>query len=253
MCPLPGVAQSGTSKPSETKTVTTKWPDETALEVVLSVSTDKKPTYDHADTQTKNPGVTITAAPELSDIGKYGGTRTLTFSRTGHKDIKVHWRTSGEYDTTDKYGISISIEDLNLAPDPTPTPTGTPTPTATATPTPTDTPTATATATPAPTDTPTPAPTDTPTPTATSTPAPTDTPTPTSAPNNPAELISPFSDIELYHGATSDLDMTSHFSGDGLSYEVMVTTTHQGTGAVKTGLLNQVAVTRSPVPGAEAS
>ncbi len=41
--------------------------------------------------------------------------------------------------------------------------------------------------------------------------------------------------------------MASHFSGDGLTYEVMVTTTHQRTGAEKTGALNSVA--RNKVSG----
>ncbi len=188
MCPLPGAEYPGTSSPSETKTVTTEWPDETPLEVVLALSSDKKPTYDHADTENKNPGVTITVEPPLSDIGALGGTRTLTFSRSGYDDIKIHWRTSGQYWNDDGYNLTISIEDLNQVEDPTATPTQSPTatatPTQTATATPTQTPTATPTQTPTatPTATPTQTPTATPTQTPTATPTQTPTATPTQTP-----------------------------------------------------------------------
>ncbi len=96
--------------------------------------------------------------------------------------------------------------------------------------------------TPTPTPEPTPelTPTATPSPTATATPEPTPSPTP----QNPAELISDFDDIDLSNGSTVELNMTEHFSGDGLTYAVDVTTTHQRTGAVKTGKLNQVAVNK---------
>ncbi len=49
-------------------------------------------------------------------------------------------------------------------------------------------------------------------------------------PGNPVALISEFADIELADGISAALDMADHFSGAGLTYEVMVTTTHQGTG-----------------------
>ncbi len=41
--------------------------------------------------------------------------------------------------------------------------------------------------------------------------------------------------------------MTDHFSGSSLTYEVMVTTTHQRTGEVRSGLINTVA--RNKVSG----
>ncbi len=65
--------------------------------------------------------------------------------------------------------------------------------------------------------------------------------------SNPATLIDAFDDIELSEGETVSLDMTDHFSGDGLTYEVMVTTTNQKTGKQKTGALNEVA--RNKVSG----
>ncbi len=67
------------------------------------------------------------------------------------------------------------------------------------------------------------------------------------AEGNPATLIEEFSDLSLENGATHDLDMATHFSGDGLSYGVMVTTTHKGTGEVRKGPLGTVA--RNKVTG----
>ncbi len=65
--------------------------------------------------------------------------------------------------------------------------------------------------------------------------------------DEPATLIEEFPDLSLAHGATHDLDMTEHFSGDGLSYGVMVTTTNQRTGEVRKGPLGTVA--RNKVTG----
>ncbi len=62
-----------------------------------------------------------------------------------------------------------------------------------------------------------------------------------------ATLIGTFDDITLSDGETFVLDMTSYFVGDGLTYEVMVTTTHQRTGVVRTGKLGTLA--RNKVSG----
>ncbi len=59
--------------------------------------------------------------------------------------------------------------------------------------------------------------------------------------NAPVELTKAFDDIELTEGMTKDLDMTAHFSGTNLTYEVVVTTTHQRTGKVRTAACNTVA------------
>ena len=48
-------------------------------------------------------------------------------------------------------------------------------------------------------------------------------------------------DLELANGEVHAIDMTEHFTGTGLAYEVMVTTTHKRTGQVKTGPINTVA------------
>ena len=64
----------------------------------------------------------------------------------------------------------------------------------------------------------------------------------------PATLVQPFADLSLANGAARGLDMGEHFSGDGLTYAVMVTTTHKGTGEVKTAPINTVA--RNKVRGA---
>ena len=54
-------------------------------------------------------------------------------------------------------------------------------------------------------------------------------------------LVKAFGDMSLANAASRALDMTEHFSGTGLSYEIMVTTTHKRTGRVKTGRLGTVA------------
>ena len=54
-------------------------------------------------------------------------------------------------------------------------------------------------------------------------------------------LVRPFDDLALAHGAARSLDMAEHFTGDGLTFGVMVTTTHKRTGKVKTGPINTVA------------
>ncbi len=59
-----------------------------------------------------------------------------------------------------------------------------------------------------------------------------------------ATLVAPFGDMTIADGATRDIAMTDHFSGEGLTYEVLVTTTHQGTGVVRTAPLNQVGVNK---------
>ena len=60
-------------------------------------------------------------------------------------------------------------------------------------------------------------------------------------PAAPATLILALPDLELANGAVHAIDMGEHFSGTGLSYEVMVTTTHKRTGEVKTAPINEVA------------
>ncbi len=63
------------------------------------------------------------------------------------------------------------------------------------------------------------------------------------------ELTAEFEDIELYHNAVHSIDLDDHFSfnGDALAYEVLVTTTHQGTGVTRTAPLNKIA--RNKVTG----
>ena len=73
-------------------------------------------------------------------------------------------------------------------------------------------------------------------------------PEPPTDPVDPATLILAFSDLDLDNGATSSIDMTEHFSGTSLTYEVLVTTTHKRTGKVRTGPINTVA--RNKVRGA---
>ncbi len=63
-----------------------------------------------------------------------------------------------------------------------------------------------------------------------------------------ATLAQPFADLAMANGAARGLDMGEHFSGDGLTYAVMVTTTHKRTGEVKTAPINTVA--RNKVTGA---
>ena len=60
-------------------------------------------------------------------------------------------------------------------------------------------------------------------------------------------LIAPFADLSLANRSTHALDLSEHFSGSGLGYVVMVTTTHKGTGEVRTKPLNEVA--RNKVTG----
>ncbi len=57
----------------------------------------------------------------------------------------------------------------------------------------------------------------------------------------PATLIEAFAGLTLSDGQTSALDMADHFSGDGLTFVVEVTTTNQRSGQSKTGLLNDIA------------
>ncbi len=72
------------------------------------------------------------------------------------------------------------------------------------------------------------------------TPVPTPEPTPTPAPTPPPTLalISPLPDLAMANSTSKDIDLTQHFSGSSLSYEVMVTTTNKRTGKVKTKPLN---------------
>ncbi len=73
-------------------------------------------------------------------------------------------------------------------------------------------------------------------------PPPSDPPPPADPPEpDPATLIEAFDDLTLADGQTSALDMADHFSGDGLTFTVEVTTTHQRRGESKTGLLNEIA------------
>ena len=64
----------------------------------------------------------------------------------------------------------------------------------------------------------------------------------------PATLILALPDLELANSEVHAIDMGEHFTGTGLAYEVMVTTTHKRTGKVKTGPINTVA--RNKVRGA---
>ncbi len=66
-------------------------------------------------------------------------------------------------------------------------------------------------------------------------------------PTGAATLIEEFPDLSLANSVTHDLDMTKYFSGAGLSYGVMVTTTNKRTGEVRTKPLNTVA--RNKVTG----
>ena len=60
-------------------------------------------------------------------------------------------------------------------------------------------------------------------------------------PGTAATLVESFPDLELANGAVHAIDMRAHFSGTGLTYEVLVTTTNERTGQVKTGPINTVA------------
>ncbi len=64
---------------------------------------------------------------------------------------------------------------------------------------------------------------------------------------SPPALIGEFPDYTLPNDHEIAIDLTQHFSGDDLSYTVMVTTTHKRTGQVKTGELGTVA--RNKVSG----
>ncbi len=66
-------------------------------------------------------------------------------------------------------------------------------------------------------------------------------PPPDDPDHNPATLIEEFDDLTLSDDQTHELDMADHFSGDGLTFVVEVTTTNQRTGQTKTGLLNEIA------------
>ena len=72
------------------------------------------------------------------------------------------------------------------------------------------------------------------------------TPTPEPAPQLPT-LTNEFDDLTMSDDDTIDIDMSDHFSGANLSYNVQVTTTHQRTGQVRTAPLNQIA--RNKVTG----
>ena len=58
---------------------------------------------------------------------------------------------------------------------------------------------------------------------------------------DPATLIQPLEDLSLANGEAHDLDLSQHFSGTGLTWQVMVTTTHKKTGKVRTGPINTLA------------
>ncbi len=62
------------------------------------------------------------------------------------------------------------------------------------------------------------------------------------------ELTDPFDDLTMAEDDTEALDMADHFSGEGLTYEVAVTTVHQGTGETRSSQLNEIA--RNKVTGA---
>ena len=54
-------------------------------------------------------------------------------------------------------------------------------------------------------------------------------------------LTEPFDDLAMAHDSARTLDMSEHFGGSDLTYEVTVTTTHKRTGQVKTEPINTVA------------
>ncbi len=58
---------------------------------------------------------------------------------------------------------------------------------------------------------------------------------------DPAKLRKEFADINLENNGSAVFNMEDYFEGDGLTYEALVTTTHQKTGKEKTGALNTVA------------
>ncbi len=65
--------------------------------------------------------------------------------------------------------------------------------------------------------------------------------------DDPATLVQEFSDLSLANSVTHELDMGEHFTGSGVTYGVMVTTTNNRTGQVRTGPINTVA--RNKVTG----
>ncbi len=61
-------------------------------------------------------------------------------------------------------------------------------------------------------------------------------------PSDIAELIAEFEDMSVVRYGLLEIDMAEHFnSADTMTYQIMVTTTHQRTGQEKTGALNSVA------------
>ena len=190
-----------------------------------------------------NDGVTVLL---LSGGNANSQDLTITITATGTDGVSA----------SDSFTLSLVEETPASGPDPAPAPLPTPTPLPTPEPTPTPepspeptsepTPEPTATPTPEPTSTPTPEPTATQIPEPTATPVPEPTATPTPEPQGPA-LTDEFDDLTMSDDETVDIDMSGHFSGENLTYEVLVTTTHQRTGQEKTAPLNTVA--RNKVTG----
>ena len=60
-------------------------------------------------------------------------------------------------------------------------------------------------------------------------------------PVSPVTLTNAFADLQLDNSATHTLNMADHFTGTGLTYEVLVTTTHKRTGRTSTGPINTLA------------
>ena len=173
-----------------------------------------------------------------------GDVLTLTGGSASPQDLSLTITATGADNSTAGGSFTLTLVEQVTAPtpQPTPEPTSTPTPEPTAT----STPLPTATSVPQPTSTPAPEPTATPTPEPTATPIPEPTANPNPEPQGPA-LTDEFDDLTMSDGDTVDLDMTDHFSGDNLTYDVQITTTHQRTGQVKTGPLNGIA--RNKVSG----
>ena len=63
----------------------------------------------------------------------------------------------------------------------------------------------------------------------------------TVTPAAPATLVLALPDVELANDEVHTIDIPQHFTGTGLAYEVVVTTTNKRTGKVKTGPINTVA------------
>ena len=164
----------------------------------------------------------------------------LSGGSASSQDLTITITAVGTDGASASDSFTLSLVEETPAPGPAPAPLPTPTPTPTPEPTATPTPEPTATPTPEPTATPTPEPTATPAPEPTATPTPEPTATPTPEPQGPV-LTDEFDDLTMSNDETVDIDMSDHFSGEGLTYEVMVTTTHQRTGQVRTGALNEIA------------